>query len=383
MALRCIPNETELPVSEFEPNVSENSSLSVPPPLEEMPPQPDLLTIEPPKPTFHRLLFGDDGLRAGWSVLLYVLLAGLVAVCLKFLIDHSHLMPKGTRGAKELAPQTMAVGEMFQFAMFAIPAWLMSLIERRPFGRYGLTSQRLLTDFGAGLFWGFTALSALIGMLLAAHAITFDGFLIHGSEALQYAGRWAVVFLFVGLFEEFFFRGYLQYTVARGVSGITRTMDPSNRYSHVIGFWVTAAIFSVGLFMVAHLGNGGETASGIFAVGLAGAVFAFSLYRTGSLWWGIGMHMSWDWAQSYFYGTPDSGTVSAGRLLSSHAVGSKFLSGGTDGPEGSILVIPALLLVALVIHLTLPRRNYFLTPDQSPIVEDERIADGGEAASVL
>ncbi len=367
---------------EFETNMSEDPSVGAVKDVQESVSEPTLVAMAPPKPTFRRLLFGDDGLRAGWSVLLYLLLVAIVAVGLKSLVDHFHLMPKSVRGAKELAPQAMAAGEILQFSMFVIPAWLMSLIERRPFGRYGLTSQRMLTDFGAGLFWGFAALSALIGMLLAAHAITFDGFLIHGTEALQYAGRWALVFLFVGLFEEYFFRGYLQYTVARGVSGIARTMDPSNRYSHVIGFWVAAAIFSLGLFMVAHLGNGGETAAGIVAVGLAGLVFAFSLYRTGSLWWGIGMHTSWDWAQSYFYGTPDSGTVSAGRLMSSHPVGSTFLSGGTDGPEGSVLVIPALLLVALVIHLTLPRRNYFLTPDQSPIVESEAEGEAGDNAGV-
>ena len=373
----------ELSLSEIEQNESEGTSMEVSLPPREAASKPNFGVIDPPKPTVRRLLFGDDGLRAGWSVLLYLLLVGLVATSLKFVVDHFHLMPQRPPGTKELAPFGMAIGEMVQFAMFAIPAWVMSLIERRPFGQYGLTSQRMLTDFGTGLFWGFTVLSGLIGMLLAAHAITFDGFLIHGTEAFQYAARWGVVFLFVGLFEEFFFRGYLQYTVARGVAGIARTMDPSNRYSHAMGFWVAAAIFSLGLFMVAHLGNGGETASGIVAVGLAGAVFAFSLYRTGSLWWGIGMHTAWDWAQSYFYGTPDSGMVSARRLMSSHAVGSKLLSGGTDGPEGSILVIPALLLVALVIHLTLPRRNYFLTPDQAALVCEESEANCGDAGPVL
>lgn len=364
---------------EFESNVSENTAEVAPPPMLESVTPPESTSTEAPKPTLKRLFVGDDGLRAGWSVLAFILLVALVGGCLSFVVQHFHLMPKRATGAKELAPEAMAIGELMLFVSFAIPAWLMSLIERRPFGRYGLTSQRMLPDFAAGLFWGFAALSVLIAMMFAAHAIAFDGFLIHGTIALVYAAKWGLVFLLVGLFEEFFFRGYLQYTVARGVSGITRTMDPQNHYSHVIGFWVTAAIFSLGLFMLAHLGNGGETASGIIAVGLAGGVFAFSLYRTGSLWWGIGMHTSWDWAQSYFYGTPDSGTISAGRLLSSHPVGAKFLSGGTDGPEGSVLVIPALLLVALVIHLTLPRRNYFLTPDQAqPVVED-----AGEGAPVL
>jgi len=339
-----------------------------------------------PRPTLQRLFFGDDGLRAGWSVLLFVVLVAAIALCLNFVIRHFHLLPKrpdSKGGPAELPPGIMAFGEVLQFAVFAIPAWLMSLIERRPFARYGLTSRRMLPDFATGLFWGFTALSALIGMLYASHAIAFDGLLIHGAVAWAYAAKWGFVFLFVGLFEEFFFRGYLQYTVARGVAGITRTMDPANRHSHAISFWVTALIFSVGLFMVAHLGNGGETASGIFAVGLAGLVFAFSLYRTGSLWWGIGMHTAWDWAQSFFYGTADSGTITQGRLLSSHPLGSKFLSGGSDGPEGSVLVIPALLLVALVIHLTLPRRNYFLTPDQTPPNDAQPDLASEETAPVL
>ena len=101
-------------------------------------------------------------------------------------------------------------------------------------------------------------------------------------------------------------------------------------------------------------------------MGLAGAVFAFSLYRTGSLWWAIGFHTSWDWAQSFLYGVPDSGTMVQNHLYATHPFGNPLLSGATTGPEGSLLVLPTLLLVALVIHLTLPRRDYSLTPDQSP-----------------
>jgi membrane protease YdiL (CAAX protease family) len=328
-----------------------------------------------PKPTLHALFFGDDGLRAGWSVLLYLILVAIIGVVATPLMARHGLLPNPAEmphtpsGQTIMSPGIGAAGETLQLAMFVIPAVLMSFIERRPFTRYGIAFTRMLPDYFAGLFWGFVALSALVGSLYLTHSIAFDGLLLHGATALVYALQWAFVFLLVGLLEEFLFRGYLLYTVSRGVAGITRTMDPRNRYSHIIGFWVSAGLFSVLIFMLAHTGNGGETLSGIIAVGLSGAVFAFSLWRTGSLWWGIGMHTSWDWAQSYFYGTPDSGTISQGRLLASHPIGSKLLSGGPDGPEGSILVIPTLLLVALVIHLTLPRRSYPLTPDQSPLPE--------------
>ncbi len=324
----------------------------------------------PPRPTLRALFFGDDGLRAGWSVLLFFLLVAAVAVGSFAVIGHFHLIPKpATPKPGEqmlLTVRSAATYELSQFLLFAIPAFLMSLIERRPFGRYGLTTRRMVPDFLIGLFWGFAALSLLVGALVLAHGIAFDGILLHGLPALTYAAKWALVFFLVGLSEEFLFRGYLQYTVARGVAGIVRTMDPRNSWSHAIGFWVAAGLFSILLFMIAHLGNGGENLVGIFQVGLVGAVFSFSLYRTGSLWWAIGVHTAWDWAQSYFYGTPDSGNLVVGHFLASHPLGSRLLSGGPNGPEGSVLGIPTLLLLAAVIHFTLPKRDYPLTPDQSP-----------------
>jgi len=311
----------------------------------------------------NKIFFGDDGLRAGWSVLLYFFFAVIAGLIVGVIVRHFHLLPKSP--PKEMTPRFAAIDKAIEFAVFVIPAILMSLIERRPFSRYGLAAARMIPDFLIGLFWGFAALSALVGALYLTHALVFDGILLHGTATIVFALKWGLAFLLVGLGEEFFTRGYLQYTVARGVAGIARAFDPKNRYSHVIGFWVAAFIFSVCLFMFAHLLNPGENKIGILAVGLSGAVFAFSLYRTGTLWWAIGMHAAWDWAQSYFYGTPDSGLHVVGHLIGTHPIGSTLLSGGPDGPEGSILVIPTLLLAAAVIHFTLPRRPYPLTPDQS------------------
>jgi membrane protease YdiL (CAAX protease family) len=334
----------------------------------------------PPPPTVRRLLFGDDGLRAGWSVLLYFSLVMLLGLGGAPLVMRWHLMPEAGQlsrtasGQTELAWNVQAMSEALQLALFGVPAMLMALIERRAFARYGITAGKMLPDFLWGLFWGFVSLSALVGALLLTHGMVFDGVLLHGTAAVGYGLKWGLVFLLVGMFEEFFFRGYLQYTVSRGVTGIVRAMDPGNRRSHAIGFWVAAGLFSGLLFMLVHTGNAGETAAGILAVGLAGLVFVFSLWRTGSLWWAIGMHAAWDWAQSYFYGTADSGTISLGRLLATHPAGAKLLSGGTDGPEGSVLVIPTLLLMLVVIHLTLPRRAYRLTADQTPPEEPAEAA---------
>ena len=324
----------------------------------------------PPAPTLRRLFFGDDGLRAGWSLLLFVLLSVGLILGLQWLLVHTHLVPPPHRPtaaqrSADVQPSGIAIGDGLTVAGLCLAAFLMSLLERRPFTRYGFSGKRVLSDVALGLVWGFTFLSLLIGLLWLTHSIAFDGIALQGRAALAYAGKWAVVFLLVGLSEEFLFRGYLQYTLARGVAGIAREMDAGNRHVHAISFWVTAFIFSVVLFTLAHTGNPGETVAGVFAVGVAGAVFAFSLYRTGSLWWAVGFHTAWDWAQSFFYGTADSGTHSAGHFLTTHPQGSALLSGSSAGPEGSLLVIPVLLLVAVVIHVTLPRLAYPLTAAQT------------------
>ncbi len=325
--------------------------------------------MDPETSPRNHIFFGDDGLRAGWSIALF-LAPFLTLFGLALLALHYHLLPGSSRshstGPIQLTPTLAIAGEGIQFTLFAIAALAMSLIERRSFARYGLTLRRMLPDFAAGLAWGLLMLSLLIGTLRLTHHLSFDGLALHGLPALTYALQWAFAFLLVGLFEEFLFRGYLQFTLARGIAGIVRTLSPENTHAHLISFWLSAFLLSGCVFAYTHTSNNGENPAGILAVALAGSVFAFSLWRTGSLWWAIGFHTAWDWAQSYLYGTPDSGNLVQGHLLATHPTGSPLLSGGSAGPEGSLFVIPTLLLAGLVIHLTLPRRDYPLTLDQQP-----------------
>jgi hypothetical protein len=80
-------------------------------------------------------------------------------------------------------------------------------------------------------------------------------------------------------------------------------------------------------------------------------VFCVSVRVSGSAWWAIGCHAGWDWAETFFYGTADSGLTPRGHYLTSMPAGNPLWSGGTDGPEGSLLVLGVilLLLVALLV----------------------------------
>jgi membrane protease YdiL (CAAX protease family) len=188
---------------------------------------------------------------------------------------------------------------------------------------------------------------------------------------LFYGLKWLLAFLMVGFSEEYQLRGYLQFTLTRGVYGLAEKLSPER--ARVIAFWIAAVIMSL-VFGAMHLGNGGENALGIGQVVLVGLVFSYVLWRTGSLWWAIGFHMAWDWAQSFLYGVPDSGNVSVGRLFQTHAAGRPLLSGGVDGPEGSVLCIPVMLLVLVIVR-------YTTRPGVQPPLEPEPAAGIASAPS--
>jgi len=177
----------------------------------------------------------------------------------------------------------------------------------------------------------------------------------------------------VGLFEEYFYRGYLQFTLARGIGSIyrwmhrrvSRTQDTPSVDANALGFWIAALLLSFG-FGFSHGTNRGESPIGLVAAALFAVVFCLSLWRTGSLWWAIGFHAAWDWAQSFLYGVADSGTVLPGRLFAGHPVGRPILSGGLTGPEGSLLILPIVGLTAAIIVLTLPRTQVPYLPESTP-----------------
>jgi membrane protease YdiL (CAAX protease family) len=114
------------------------------------------------------------------------------------------------------------------------------------------------------------------------------------------------------------------------------------------GFWQASWVTST-LFGFVHTGNGGENWIGIFAAAAIGFVFCVSVRVTGSAWWAIGCHASWDWAETYFYGAADSGNVATGHYMTTSPVGNVFWSGGSDGPEGSVLVLAVIVALMAVV----------------------------------
>jgi len=269
---------------------------------------------------------GSQGIRAGWSLLIFAAITASVSLTIHLAFHGRMPMPKG-----EIPARFMLIREALSVVLILGATAVMARIERRSMWSYGLAGRRALALYGAGWLGGLACLSFLVGGLYAFGFLTFGGVALTAPLAIFYGLVWLLVFLLVGVSEEAIFRGYIQFTLARG-----------------IGFW-PAAIVASGLFAASHLANPGETALGITGVALAGLTFCLLLRITGSLWLGIGFHTSWDWAQSYLYGTPDSGLMMRGHLLITSATGDAHISGGSAGPEGSLLAAPATIAGLLIL----------------------------------
>jgi membrane protease YdiL (CAAX protease family) len=234
--------------------------------------------------------------------------------------------------------------KLFMALTVVLATWIVSRVEKRPLNDYGIPpSQALGLRFWEGGLWGFAMMSAILFVLHISGHFQIDSAALHGGAIARYAVAWGAVFYAVGISEEFAFRGYLLFSIARRRR-----------------FWWAALIVSA-IFAAVHVPNPGENAFGILQVFVVGMLFCLMIQRTGNLWFAVGFHAAWDWAETFFYGTPDSGLLGVGRLLNTSAPGPNWLTGGSAGPEGSVLALAVLLLCALLVHWRFPKAIY---PDQ-------------------
>lgn len=290
--------------------------------------------------TVWAVLYGGRELRAGWRFVIFLVIAAA-------LIATANLVVKAFGGID--GPAALLLRKIINFAGFVFASLIMGRLEKRTLADYGLPPREAFAmRFWQGTLLGFAGLTALLGIMRAAGAFHITGIALHGAEAWKWAALYGFAFVIVGLEEEFRYRGYTQFTLSSG-----------------IGFWPTALCFSF-LFGASHIFNSGETWVGALNAGVAGLVFAFLLRRSGSLWLPIGTHAAWDWAESYFYGVPDSGFVLPGHFLDSTFAGSKWITGGSVGPEGSLLCTLVLAAIAGVAALWL-RETRFPLPARSVV----------------
>jgi hypothetical protein len=322
------------------------------------------------------VFIGPHGLRVGWAMLLFAALYYLfreVVGTLFFAAGLIHDAPADSAGA-------VLVTELVPLLSLVAAGLIMVLIEDRSILSYNLAGPRRVQNFFAGFAAGFAALSLLVAGLAWGGWLYFTSPTVPAAQTIRNGAIWAAAFLLVALVEEGLFRCYALSTLIRGVNFwwalaaqavicLYLALDHTRHgalgvyLAAAIGFfpclalhrkaaarnaafweaaWVTSTFF--GFY---HTLNGGENWIGIFAAAAIGFVCCVSVFVTGSAWWAIGCHAAWDWAETFFYGTADSGLLGKEPLFTATPAGNPLLSGGADGPEGSLLVLVAVLFLIL------------------------------------
>jgi len=290
----------------------------------------------PPPNRVRTIFVSPNGVRAGWRLLIFLAVLFVLSLAVRPLARR-FVNNLGT----DFSARNVIVGEVIGFAVLLIGTLIVGRFERRTLADYGLPFRLMLRkQFWAGAFWGFVMLSFIVAMMAAAHAYSPGMLALTPAQIAWYGLLWAIAFLLVGLFEEFAFRGYMQYTLTTG-----------------IGFWPAAILTSL-VFARAHLGNPGENWVGVAEIVLIAFFLCVALRRTGNLWFAIGWHMAFDWGESFFYSTPNSGIQATGHMLNARLMGSPWLSGGSVGPEASVFDLVVTIVGILLLLKIYPDAKY-------------------------
>ena len=182
-----------------------------------------------------------------------------------------------------------------------------------------------------------------------------------GGIALRLA-FWAIVMLGVGVAEETLFRGYVLHNLSAWL-GADKT---------ALG---AAAIIQSLLFGLVHMGNlppekANAALQALPNLILIGVFFALCAFKTGSLWFPIGFHAAWNFLLGSVFSLPVSGLATF-RVFETESSGSRWLTGGAFGAEGSLLLTILIIVMIYVIRQSPDHPQFIgdiatLRPEEEP-----------------
>lgn len=206
----------------------------------------------------------------------------------------------------------------------------LKLIDRKKFKDIGLISlKKGLKHLAYGLLFGAVSMTVIFIILLITKNIQVTNSFVQPQFSWStFTGL--ILFIFVGLNEELFSRGYCM-----------MVLNQTGKK------WVPIVVSSI-IFSAMHLGNPNVKILGLINIFLVGILFAYMVVKTNNLWMSIGYHITWNYFQGNVFGFPVSGLDAKG-LYGIKVLNDNLLTGGAFGPEAGILA--TLVLVAGIIIL--------------------------------
>lgn len=237
-----------------------------------------------------RIFFSSDSdhrLRAGWRILLLLVLFAIVS---PFLI-----IPSGLRTSTFRDDQlALALREMGKVLSFTIAVLLArKLIDERSIPSLGLKLNRwTMLDFCCGVAISFSIMGIGFLYMVALRMVQIQSLAWQTDEFQTIAANLIglfLIFTLVGWSEELVFRGYFLQNIIEGANV----------------FW--GVLLSSLFFSASHLLNVGITAANLFVIFLGGILFSYAYLTTKQLWLAVALHLGWDFFGTLFFGFSISG----------------------------------------------------------------------------
>lgn len=190
----------------------------------------------------------------------------------------------------------------------------------------------------------------VIGLLLGAITVSIVFFLLvltGNATVVSWqpyltisALKYLIVFIFVGISEELFYRGF-----------IVTSLRTFNSKPFVI-------IISSIIFSLVHIFNNEFNLMSFLNIILIGVVFAYMFIELKSLWMPIGFHILWNYFQGNVYGFNVSGLTVPSIFTTEYKINNLF-NGGDFGPEAGLFTTLITLFAMLFLKWYLTKRKYF------------------------
>ena len=283
-------------------------------------------------------------LRAGWRLLIqFVLFFALLVLAVfldNFIDDLFGQLPRHPwfgKGDSILLPMEMLAATLLSM-------WFSGrFLDRRRFSDFGV---RFSSSWWVDLGFGFVLGAILMGIIFLIH-LGMDWAIISGTLRSEMPGATfrTSMLLAVGSIicmaaqEELHSRGYQLKNLAEGLN------SPRLGSKAAAALAVVIIAISFGAF---HYDADAGMIS-VYALIIAGLLYAVSFALTGELAIPIGFHIAWNFFEGCVFGFPVSGVDMGANFIALQETGPDLWTGGAFGPETGLLGIFGHLLGLLFI----------------------------------
>jgi membrane protease YdiL (CAAX protease family) len=241
---------------------------------------------------------------------------------------------EGVTAAKQ-DDMTWAVSAGFTTAIVAVIAY--ALLSRW-FEKRRKVPEASVSNAARWLIPGVVLGSAAFGLVMLGIRL-FGGWDSQTRGSAEGLAITAGLMACVAVNEEIVFRGVLTRILAERFGG-----------------WAALVVSSL-LFGAMHLINSDATVWGALSIVVTGGLFFGVLYlATRSLWLVIGFHFAWNTIQAGVFGVHSSGQdESEHSLYRTVLSGEEWLTGGSFGPEASVVTLVVITVPALILLVVAAR----------------------------